>query len=186
MGHRRGERTAVLFFAVVSMLGLAACGSDDDSSGGGAAQATSGPAAASAPATTGATTGQQGEPAQLADGRHPVIVKQVDAGGRTVTFDLIQWFEGDAAAKAAAEDGQESPPPNDYYTRNVNPRLRTLPVTAGARITLTRLTAGQSGGNAAGPVPADLATVAASGVGHIFWATVRGGQIQALEEQYVP
>ena len=182
MGHRRGQLTAVSFFAVVSMLGLVACGSDGDSSGGGAAQATSAPEATSAPATTG----QQGEPAQLADGRHPVIVKQVNVGVRTVTFDLIQWFEGDAAAKAAAEDGQESPPPNDYYMRNVNPRLRTLPVTSGARITLTRLTVGQSGGNAAGPVPADLATVAASGVGHIFWGTLRGGQIQALEEQYVP
>ena len=185
MGHRHGELTAVSFFTVVAMLGLVACGSDDDSPGGGAAQATSAPATA-APTTTGATTGQQAEPAQLADGRHPVIVKQVNTGGRTVTFDLIQWFEGDAAAKAAAEDGQESPPPNDYYTRNVNPRLRTLPVTSGARTTLTRQTAGQGGGNAAGPVPADLATVAASGVGHIFWATVRGGQIQALEEQYVP
>jgi hypothetical protein len=184
MGHRRGELTAVSLFAVVSMLGLVACGSDDDSSGSGAAQATSAPAGA---ATTRAPAGgQQGEPAQLADGRHPVIVKQVNVGGRTVTFDLIQWFEGDAAAKAAAEDGQESPPPNDYYTRNVNPRLRTLPVTSGARVTLTLQTTGQSGGNAAGPVPADLATVAASGAGHIFWATVRGGQIQALEEQYVP
>ena len=185
MRHRRGELTAVSFFTLVSMLGLVGCGSDDDSSGGGAAQPTTAPAT-TAPAPTRATTGQQGEPAQLADGKHPVIVKQVSVGGRTVTFDLIQWFEGDAAAKAAAEDGQESPPPNDYYTRNVNPRLRTLPVTAGARITLTRLTVGQGGGNAAEPVPADLATVAASGVGHIFWATVQGGQIQALEEQYVP
>jgi hypothetical protein len=181
MGHRRGELTAVSLFTAVSMLGLVACGSDDDSPGGGAAQTTAAPATAAA-----TTTGQQAEPAQLADGRHPVIVKQVSVGGRTVTFDLIQWFEGDAAAKAAAEDGQESPPPNDYYTRNVNPRLRTLPVTSGARITVTRQTAGQGAGNAAGPVPADLATVAASGVGHIFWATARGGQIQALEEQYVP
>ena len=181
MGHRRGELTAVSFFTVVSMLGLVACGSDDDSSGGGAAQTTTAPATSAA-----STTAQQSEPAQLADGKHPVIVKQVNVGGRTVTFDLIQWFEGDAAAKAAAEDGQESPPPNDYYTRNVNPRLRTLPVTSGARITITRLTAGQGGGNAAEPVPADLATVAASGAGHIFWATVRGGQIEALEEQYVP
>ena len=189
MGHRRGELAAVTFFAVVSMLGLVACGSDDDSSGDGAAQATSAPGATSVPAgaaTTGAPAGgQQAEPAQLADGKHPVIVKQVSVGGRTVTFDLIQWFEGDAAAKAAAEDGQESPPPNDYYTRNVNPRLRTLPITSGARITLTRVTLQQSGGGAGG-VPVDLATVAASGIGHIFWATVRGGQIQALEEQYVP
>lgn len=185
MGHRRGELTAVSLFTLVSMLGLVACGSDDDSSGGGAAQTT---AATAAPATSAPpTTGQQqAEPAQLADGRHPVIVKQVDVGGPTVTFDLIQWFEGDAAAKAAAEDGQESPPPNDYYTRNVNPRLRTLAVASGARITLTRQTVGQGGGNAAGPVPADLATVAASGIGHLFWATVQGGQIQALEEQYVP
>jgi hypothetical protein len=181
MGNRRGELTAVSLFTLVSMLGLVGCGSDDDSSGGGAAQTTATPATAAA-----TTTRQQAEPTQLADGRHPVIVKHVSVGGRTVTFDLIQWFEGDAAAKAAAEDGQESPPPNDYYTRNVNPRLRTLPVTSGARITVTRQTAGQGGGNAAGPVPADLATVAASGVGHIFWATVQGGQIQALEEQYVP
>ena len=185
MVHRRGELTAVSLFAVVSMLGLAACGSDDDSPGAGAAQSTATPATAS-PTTTAAPATGQAEPAQLADGRHPVIVKRVSVGGRTVTFDLIQWFEGDAAAKAAAEDGQESPPPNDYYTRNVNPRLRTLPVASGARITLTRQTVGQGGGNAAGPVPADLATVAASGVGHIFWATVQGGQIQALEEQYVP
>ena len=185
MGRRRGELTAVSFFTLVSMLGLVGCGSGDDSSGGGATQPTAAPAT-TAPAPTRATTGQQDDSAQLADGRHPVIVKQVSVGGRTVTFDLIQWFEGDAAAKAAAEDGQESPPPNDYYVRNVNPRLRTLPVAEGARITLTRLTAGQGGGNAAGPVPADLATVAASGIGHIFWATVQGGQIQALEEQYVP
>jgi ABC-type phosphate transport system substrate-binding protein len=46
MGHRRGELTAVSLFAVVSMLGLVACGSDDDSSGSGAAQATSAPAGA--------------------------------------------------------------------------------------------------------------------------------------------
>jgi hypothetical protein len=184
MAHRRGELTAVSLFTVVSILGLAGCGSDDDASGGGAAQPT---AATAAPTTAAApTTGQQAEPAQLADGRHPVIVKRVSVGGRTVAFDLIEWLEGDAAAKAAAEDGQESPPPNDYYIRNVNPRLRILPVASGAPITLTRQTAGQGGGNAAGPVPADLATVAASGIGHIFWATVQGAQIQALEEQYVP
>ena len=107
--------------------------------------------------------------------RHPVVVQQVEVGGRTVTFDLVQWFQGDAAARAAAEDGEESPPPNDYYIRNVNPRLRTLPVAADARLTLTRLTVGQGGGNAASGVPVDLATVAANGRDHLFWATVQGG-----------
>jgi hypothetical protein len=107
MGHRRDELTAVSLLTLVSMLGLAGCGSDDDSPGGGAAQTT----AETAAATT--TTGQPAEPAQLADGRHPVIVKRVSVGGRTVTFDLIQWFEGD--------------------------------VPSGARIAVTRQTAGQGG-----------------------------------------
>ena len=56
------------------------------------------------------------------------------SGPATITFDLIQFFTGEAATKAAAEDGQGSPAPNDYYIRNVNPRLRTLPVRADAPI----------------------------------------------------
>lgn len=72
------------------------------------------------------------EPAVLEDGRHPVYLKTVDPDRRTVTFDLIQLFIGDAATKAAAEDGKESPLPNDTYIRNVNARLRTLPVAADA------------------------------------------------------
>jgi hypothetical protein len=182
--HSRPRLAAVAVLAGVLTVGVAACGSDDSPSGGGGAQpaaTTAAPGATAAPATR-----QPAEPAVLGNGRHPVILKQVNVAGRTVTFDLIQWFEGEAAAKAAAEDGQESPPPNDYYTRNVNPRLRTLPVTAGARLTLTRLTVDQGTGNAAGAVPVDLATVAARGRNHIFWATVQGGQILRLEEQYIP
>jgi hypothetical protein len=45
-----------------------------------------------------------------------------------IEFDLACWFTGDAAADAAAEDGQESPPPNDYYVRNLNTTLRTVAV----------------------------------------------------------
>ncbi|HSO52069.1 MAG TPA: hypothetical protein VL330_04840 [Actinomycetes bacterium] len=143
----------------------------------GASPGGPGSTAAPAPATEGA---------ELDDGRHPVVVQRVEVGGRTVTFDLVQWFQGDAAARAAAEDGEESPPPNDYYIRNVNPRLRTLPVAADARLTLTRLTLGRGGGNAASGVPVDLATVAANGRDHLFWATVQGGRILRLEEQYIP
>lgn len=51
-----------------------------------------------------------------------------DAEGNTLDFDLACWFTGDAAARAAAEDGEESPPPNDYYVRNANPTIRTLTV----------------------------------------------------------
>ena len=46
----------------------------------------------------------------------------VDASPTDIDFDLACWFTGDAAVLASAEDGEESPPPNDYYVRNVNPR----------------------------------------------------------------
>ena len=183
---RLAAAAAAVVLAGVLTVGLAACGSDDSPSGGGATQPAATTAAPAQPGATAApSTRQPAEPAVLENGRHPVILKQVNVAGRTVTFDLIQWFEGEAAAKAAAEDGEESPPPNDYYVRNVNPRLRTLPVVADARLTLTRLTLGQGGG-AAGGVPVDLARIAASGRNHLFWATVQGGRILRLEEQYIP
>lgn len=50
------------------------------------------------------------------------------AGERALDFDLACWFDGDAAIAAAAEDGEESPPPNDYYTRNASHRIRSVPV----------------------------------------------------------
>jgi hypothetical protein len=186
---RRLVAAAVL--AVALAVGLAACGSDEpgpgdtEATGGDAAQPT-GTGAAPAP-TKAPPAGQSAEPTDMQNGRHPVVVKQVSVSGRTVTFDLVQWFSGDAATKAAAEDGEESPPPNDYYIRNVNPRLRTLPVTPDARLSLTRQTLNQGGsGNAAANVEVDLATVQAMGRDHLFWATVQGGRIVALEEQYVP
>jgi hypothetical protein len=181
--RRRLAATALLVVALAA--GLAACGSDEPEPG--AAQPTDGSGAPAEPAATDpSATGQAADPLRLENGRHPVVLTGVNVAGRTVTFDLIQWFSGDAAAKAAAEDGEESPPPNDYYIRNVNPRLRTLPVTGGARLTLTRLTVGPSTGNAAAAVEVDLATIADSGIDHVFWATVQGGQITRLEEQYVP
>ena len=181
MPHR--HRLASVTVAAVLAAGLAACGSDDSPSDGAAAQPTASTAAPAQPTTTTAASGQPTEPAQLVNGRHPVILEQVDVAGRTVTVDLVQWFTGEAAAKAAAEDGQESPPPNDYYLRNVNPRLRTLPLATDARLTLTGQTAGQGGSD---PVQVDLATIQASGRDHLFWATVQGGRILRLEEQYLP
>jgi hypothetical protein len=188
-GSRRLVAAAVL--VVTLAVGLAACGSDEpgpgdtESAGGDAAQPTD---TGAAPAPTKAPpAGQPAEPTDMQNGRHPVVVKQVSVSGRTVTFDLVQWFSGDAATKAAAEDGQESPPPNDYYIRNVNPRLRTLPVTPDARLSLTRQTLNAGGsGSAAANVEVDLATIQANGRDHLFWATVQGGRIVALEEQYVP
>jgi hypothetical protein len=51
-----------------------------------------------------------------------------------------------------------------------------------ARLTLTAQTAGQGGSD---PVQVDLARLATSGRNHLFWATVQGGRILRLEEQYL-
>ena len=175
-------RATLAMLALLVALALGGCGgSDEPAAGGGGAAATTG-----APAGGGGTRATT-EQVVLEDGRHLVLIKTVDPGQRTVTFDLLQWFEGAAAAKAAAEDGEESPPPNDYYIRNVNPRLRTLPVTPDARLSLTRQTLNAGGsGSAAANVEVDLATIPANGRDHLFWVTVQGGRIVALEEQYVP
>jgi hypothetical protein len=123
----------------------------------------------------------------LADGRHPVYLKTVDAGHRTITFDLIQLYWGDEAAREAARDHQESPPPNDYYLRNVNPRLRTLPVRADATITVNTLAAAWTG-SATRNVPVTLSQLA-SLLGKYsppFWITVRHDRVAKIAEQYLP
>jgi hypothetical protein len=144
------------------------------------------------PATRGpSTTGDvdKGEPAVLADGRHPAYLKTVDPDRRRITFDVIQFYVGDDAATEAAKDHQESPPPNDYYIRNVNPKLRTLPLRDGATITVNTLAAGYTGSATKNiQVPLDRLKIMLDfrGSSPPFWITVRHDQIVKLAEQYVP
>ena len=158
------------------------CGGSEEP--GGAAGA---PAAMAPPAPT-AGTPTTGEPAVLPDGRHPVYLKSVDPDQQTITFDLIQFYSGDAATKAAAEDNKESPPPNDYYIRNVNSRLRTLPVRTGAPITVNVLAA-QSTGSSTKDVSVTLDELASyfpnSGTAP-FWITVEQGQVTKIAQQFLP
>src|SRR5439155_16753678 len=66
----------------------------------------------------------------LADGVYPTYVTKVDVDGATITVDVIQVFQDEAAEKAAIEDGvQDVVAEGMYiYVRNENPRLRTLAV----------------------------------------------------------
>jgi hypothetical protein len=142
--------------------------------------------AANAPTPTGGPA--ISEPAVLADGHHPVLIKTVDPDRRSITFDLIQFYLGDDATREAAKDHQESPPPNDYYLRNVNPKLRTLPVTRDAAITTNTLTAGYTGSatkNIAMPLDR-LQTVLLGRSSPPFWITVHDGQVVKIAEQYLP
>jgi hypothetical protein len=179
---RRLRQLTAALLTLLAAAALGGCGGSEQPGGAGGAAATT---AAPAPTVSAPTTS---EPVVLADGRHPVYLKRVDPDGRTITFDLIQFFTGDAATKAAAEDGEESPPPNDYYIRNVNPRLRTLPVAADAPITVNVLAA-QSTGSATKDVSVTLAKLASyfpnSGTPP-FWIMVEQGQVTRIAQQYLP
>jgi hypothetical protein len=178
---QRIRQLGVVALVVLMTTAVGGCGGSDQTDGAGGTPATTIPAT-----TAGAPT--TSEPVVLADGRHPVYIKTVDPDQQTITFDLIQFFTGDAATKAAAEDGEESPPPNDYYIRNVNSRLRTLPVRSDAPITVNVLAAGSTG-SATKDVSVTLAELATyfpnSGTAP-FWLTVDQGQVTKAAQQFLP
>ncbi len=186
----RAIATALLV-ASVAVAGCARSQPDQSATPTSVPPAATAPPATKAPATkapvpAGGTTKRQ--PVVLVNGRHPVIIKTVDPDQRRITFDLIQLYFGEEAAREAAKDHQESPPPNDHYIRNVNPRLRTLPVRSDATITCNTLTSGYTGSaTKVVPVPLyRLAIVLPRGGAGPFWITVRHGQVVKIAEQYVP
>lgn len=179
---QRVRRLGAALLILLMAAAVGGCGGSGEPSGTAGAPATT-----AAPASTAATA-TSSEPVVLADGRHPVYVKTVDPDRPTITFDLIQFFTGEAATKAAAEDGKESPPPNDYYIRNVNSRLRTLPVRSDAPMTVNVLAA-QSTGSSTKDVSVTVDELASyfpnSGTAP-FWITVEQGQVTKIAQQFLP
>ena len=126
-------RVTSLALVAVLALGAGACSAKSGSTGslGGVSTAPS-----SAPSDTGSGTGTAtATPSPsptpiLPDGKSPVYLTKIDAGKRTITFDLIEFLTGDAAKQAwqKANPGSTDGPPNDYFIVNDNPKLRTLPV----------------------------------------------------------
>jgi hypothetical protein len=133
-------------------------------------------------------------PAGLPHGRHIVYLKTVDPDRRTIRFDLIQFYGGDEALREAAKDHPEASPeqvrqwvPNGYYIRNVNPRLRTLPVPSEAPITVITLAWGNGHNSSEEHIPVTLTKLATSmPTGLPFSITVRHGQVVKLAEVFVP
>jgi hypothetical protein len=130
----------------------------------------------------------------LEDGRHPVLLTDIDVAGSTVEFDLIVYLSGDEAFAAYTEDhpGEPDGYANDHYTINDNPRLRRLPVAHDVPITVL-----QTASSSVSPHPIAFADLpgyvgidhesAVEHLGHgVFWLTVSDGIVVAIEEQYVP
>lgn len=149
----RPATTATLALLAAAAL-LSGCGGDDDAgdttttSVADAVTTTTlaAPTTSSTPTTTaggaGSTTTAAGAPTTtgvdaapsdaVPDGTSFGYVTAINIGGSTVTIDIAELLTGDAAVKAAIEDGAleagETSIDNDYYIRNKNPKLRTAPV----------------------------------------------------------
>ena len=104
-----------------------------------------------------------------------------DAASRQITYDLVEWFDGEEAVKACAEEGKK-PAENDYcvgyYIRNNNTKLRTLTVYPDAPVILTAVGA---------PTVVDLATFLSEvGEGSVIRFDVDADRIMKLEHIYLP
>lgn len=110
-----------------------------------------------------------------------------EAGGTySLVLDYAQMLTGDAAAAAAKARGEESPPPNDYFIVNENPKLRTFEAKPGAKVTLYYngmadkrvLTIAQF---------AAVFTANKDGKADVpYLAVVSEDEVLSLEEQYLP
>jgi hypothetical protein len=198
---RRGAAVAVLVAIVVGgCFGRSGTGAEPPAGAGAGPETTQAPATTTAPPAggTATTAGPSGNPApttsgdsggDLADGRHPARILAVSDSKKTVRFDVIQFLTGDAANKAAAEDGEESPPPNDYYIRNTNPKIRTLSIAPSVTVTVNVLAATETGSSTKDTriTLAKLAGFPRDRVDDaVFWLTVSHGKVTRIEEQYLP
>jgi hypothetical protein len=185
---------AIIGLALIAPLAVAC---SDDGEPRAVTQSTAAPSPTAAAPSTGKQTGTSATPpaaattapagTDLADGVHVAHVVRIDPAVGAVTVDVIQFLTGDAAVRAAGEDGAEVPPPNDYYIRNASSRLRTLPVESGAPITINVLGA-QESGSATKDIPKTLAELA--GVRGVedgtFRLTVEDGRVIRIAEVYLP
>jgi hypothetical protein len=152
------------------------------------------PATPTATVVTGTSSASHSASPALADGRNFGYIKAVDTGNRTVVFDLAEFLQGDAADHAAQDDGVIKPGEhvdNDYYIRNRNTRLRTVPFSGDVKIRIVDWAhCCDSKDGALQPFAASFQangkTEEYHGPDSGYWLTVHGGSITTIEEQYVP
>jgi hypothetical protein len=190
-------RRQLALIPILLLLPLAACSgrADDTTAGSPPANTTTAPTvAASDPATsppkeptataTKDTDVSKAKPSGSGDprwGTQYAILKSSKLATRQITYDLIEWYDGEEAVKACAEDGQK-PAENDYcagwYIRNNNKKLRTLTVHPDAPIRMT--VAGET-------KSVDLKTFLSEVVnGNVIRFDINANRIMKLEHVYTP
>lgn len=125
-------------------------------------------------------------------------IRSVSTAGpaATLAFDEAEFLTGDAAQKAAEEDGVVAPGetvPNDYYIRNRDQTTQTLRIANDAKITAKRCPLCRHGRD--GQLDSFLASFMKGrqtfadpyrGKYSLYWLTIRDGEVAAIDEQYVP
>ncbi len=119
----------------------------------------------------------------LGDGRWYGLVPD-GFSTQSLDFDLACWFLGAAAAEAAAEDGEESPP-NDYYVRNTVANLRTLAIHPSATV-LWYPDGGDPNTSVETDVAAWLAGREERGFGFGVWIDTTDETVIRIVEEWVP
>lgn len=139
-----------------------------------------------------AAVADSGTPAVVTERQPGLIVEITGApGAYTMRIDYVLWLEGQAAIDAAAAHGDESPPPNDYYVVNDNPKIRAFPIQTGIPVTVVTNDDGTSDSEGH-TVTLDQWVAALSGPSAhafkatIYWITITDGTVTAIEAQYVP
>jgi hypothetical protein len=136
--------------------------------------------------------GEREEPTGPTERQPGLVVDVIDSAGTAVMrIDYVQVLTGGEAADAAAAHGDESPPPNDYYVVNDNPKIREFPIQAGIPVFVVTNDDGSS--DAAGHTLTLSQWISAlqgpngdSFKANIYWVQVTNGTVTSIEAQYVP
>jgi len=124
---------------------------------------------------------------KLPDGIWFGDLKSVDTSAQTIGLDLNCFYVGDAANKAAQQDGgTEIPVPNDYYIRNKVHTIYTLALVS--NVAVFKLSAQGGGplvasGNGAAAAASMLAEFNNFWIG---WVQIVSGQVVTIQQQFVP
>lgn len=101
------------------------------------------------------------------------------------SFDLACWFTGEDAVLAAIEDGEISPPPNDYHVRNDNETQRLVVPAPNATVEYLA-----NPGDPATVETIDYPTWVSDSEARPFepgvWIEISDGLVVSVEEQYQP
>lgn len=194
------RRTVLGAVAVVSFLSLAACtpttaptAATPTSPVPTTVVATSAPTTVPSPTPTPDVTPVV-TPGAVAGVRHAALFGSARAAGGTtyLSFDLVLFLTGGEAEDAAEAEGEESPPPNDYFILNHSPKLREYAVAPGVGVAAVMDAGGALCPDLVCPpltMDAWLAAIIPSQSAFRstpYWITVEDATITGIEQQYVP